>query len=47
MDDKRAHELALAKSQYTLVDQVLYRVESDKTLSVIHESHGGRLGAHL
>ena len=34
-DDKRARELALTKSQYTIVDSVLYRVESDKTLKVI------------
>ena len=56
-DDERARELALTKSQYTIVDSVLYRVESDKTLRVIpptsqrekifHEVHGGRLGAHL
>ena len=56
-DDKRARELALTKSQYTIVDSVLYRVESDKTLRVIPptsqreniflEVHGGRLGAHL
>ena len=56
-DDKRALELALTKSQYTIVDSVLYRVESDKTLRVIpptsqqenifHEVYGGRLGAHL
>ena len=56
-DDKRAHELALTKLQYTIVDRVLYRVESDKTLRVIpptsqrekilHEAHGGRLGTHV
>ena len=37
-DDKRARELALTKSQYTIVDHILYQVESDKTLRVIpHE----------
>ena len=34
-DHKRARELALSRSQYTLVDGVLYRVENDKTLRII------------
>ena len=56
-DDKRVCELALTKSQYTIVDSVLYQVESDKTLreitptsqqeTIFHEVHGGTLGAHL
>ena len=57
LEDKKARELALTKSQYTIVDDVLYRVESDKTLRVIpptaqreklfHEAHEGKFGAHL
>ena len=34
-DHKRARELVLSRSQYTLVDGVLYRVENDKTLRII------------
>ena len=44
-------------SQYNIVDSVLYRVETDKTLRVIpptsqrkklfHEAHDGKIGAHL
>ena len=57
LEDKKARELALTKSQYTTVDDVLYRVESDRTLRVIpptaqrqklfHEAHEGKFGAHL
>ena len=56
-DEKRAHEMALTKSQYTLLDGVLYRVESDKTLRIIppeshrkvlwEEVHSGMFGGHL
>ena len=34
-DDRRAREIVLGKSQFTLRDGVLYRVESDKSLRVI------------
>ena len=56
-DEKRAREMALTKSQYTLLDGVLYRVESDKTLRIIppeshrkvlwEEVHSGMFGGHL
>ena len=56
-DTRKARELALTVSQYTIVDGVLYRVETDKTLRVIppssqreklfHEAHDGKFGAHL
>lgn len=56
-DNKHAKELALTKSQYTLVDQALYHVERDNTLRLIPPSlsrerlftdvHSGPYGAHL
>ena len=56
-DHKRARELALCKSQYAVLDGVLYHVENDKTLRVIppqsrreelfQEVHGGMFGGHL
>ena len=57
VDEKKARELVLAKTQYTMVDKVLYRVEPDKTLrmvvpesdreSLFHEAHSGKYGGHL
>ena len=56
-DSKRARELALTRSQYTLVDGILYRVDSNKTLRIIpptsdrkrifEEAHSGTFGGHL
>ena len=56
-DEKKPKELALTKTQYEIVDDVLYHVEADKTLRVIppekdreklfHEAHDGAFGAHL
>ena len=56
-DDKRAREIVLGKSQFTLRDGVLYRVESDKSLRVIPppddrkklftEVHSGPFSGHL
>lgn len=56
-DDRRARELILGKSQFTLRDGILYKVESDKTLRIIPpvsdrkalftEVHEGPFGAHL
>ena len=56
-DSKHAKELVLTQSQYTVVDQVLFHVEKDKTLRVIPPSsarenlfadaHSGPFGAHL
>ena len=56
-DDKRARELALTKSQYSIVDRVLYHVAKDGTLRIVppvasreklcKEAHGGVYGAHL
>ena len=56
-DSKRAREFALTKSQYALVDDVLYHVERDKSLRIIpslacreklfHEAHDGVYGGHL
>ena len=56
-DDKEARELALTKSQYELVDGVLYHVENDKTLRIVpptthrkklfDEVHSGLLSGHL
>ena len=40
VDDERACELAVTKLQYTIVDRVLYRVDSIKTLRVIPRSGG-------
>ena len=56
-NDKEARELALTKSQYELVDGVLYHVENDKTLRIVpptthrkklfDEVHSGILSGHL
>ena len=56
-DEKLAKTLALTQSQYTVQDQILYRVEPDSTLRVIppaskrerlfQEAHEGVFGAHL
>ena len=56
-DDKKARELVLSKSQYTIIEGVLYRIEGDKTLRMIpptsqrdklfHQAHDGKFGAHL
>lgn len=56
-DKKRAKQLALTRSQYTLQDDVLFHVEMDATLRVIpleesrdevfHQAHGGIFGGHL
>ena len=34
-DDKVAREIVLSKSQYVVLDQVLYYVESDKMLRLV------------
>ena len=56
-DEKKAREFALTKSQYALVDGVLYLVEWEKSLKIIppkacreklsHECHDGAFGGHL
>ena len=56
-DEKKDREFALKKSQYALVDGVLYFVERDKSLRIIppkanreklfHECHDGVFGGHL
>ena len=56
-DDWTARPIVLTGGQYTLEDDVLYRVEDDGTLRLIPptnwrerlfaEAHGGRFGAHL
>ena len=56
-DTRRAKQLALTKSQYTLQDGVLFHVETNGTLRVIppegsredlfQQAHGGVFGAHL
>ena len=56
-DDKRGHELALTKSQYSVVNRVLYNVEKNGTLRIIppaasreklfKDAHGGAYRAHL
>ena len=56
-DEWLSRRIALASSQYTIQDQVLYRVEADGTLRMIppessrrqlfSEAHCGRFGAHL
>ena len=57
VDEKKARELVLVKTQYAMVDKVLYWVEPDKTLRVVvpesdqeslfHEAHSGKYGGHL
>lgn len=56
-NDKDARRIVLTSVQYTLQDDVLYKVEGDGTLRVVPpvdqrkslflEAHGGRFGAHL
>ena len=56
-EDKFAREIVLCKSQYVLIDKVLYHVEKDKTLRLIPpqinrkklfcDVHEGVYGAHL
>ena len=56
-DDRKARELTFSKSQFEVVDRVLYHVEKDKSLRIVppaadrqslfHEVHDGRFGAHL
>ena len=56
-DEKRARELVLMSSSYTVLDGVLYRVEPDKTLKIIPpavsrhplflEAHQGAFSGHL
>ena len=56
-DDKKARELLLSRSQYCLMDDVLYYVVADKTLRLVppisdceqlfEEAHSGPFGAHL
>ena len=56
-DDKKARELLLSRSQYCLMDGVLYYVVADKTLRLVppirdreqlfEETHSGPFGAHL
>lgn len=56
-DPVRARKLSLTRSQYTVIDKVLYFVEKDKTLRVIppassrrqlfDDAHSGTYGGHL
>ena len=56
-DDNKARELLLSRSQYCLMDGVLYYVVADKTLRLVppisdreqlfEEAHSGPFGAHL
>ena len=56
-DEKTARELVLGASQFTIIDEVLYHVEPDKTLRVIpptsdrhqlfKEAHEGSFSGHL
>ena len=56
-DHHQARELALSKSQYKMIDDVLYYIRPDKTLRVIpptsdreklfQEAHEGAFGGHL
>ena len=56
-DDRKARELVLGRAQYTMIEGVLYRIESDKTLRVVvpvgdrenlfKEAHSGKCGGHL
>ncbi len=56
-EEKRARELVLAKTQYVVIDDILYHLQADKSLRVIppkgdreklfHEAHDGAFGAHL
>ncbi len=56
-EDREAQELVLSKSQYQVVDGILYRVQSDKTLRIIpptldreglfQQAHSGVFSGHL
>ena len=56
-DDQQAREVTLTSSQYTMVDDILYHLEPDKTLRIVppttdhqklfNEAHSGVFGAHL
>ena len=56
-NEHRARELTLTRSQYEVIDDVLYHIEPDKTLQIVSpkvqrkvvfdEVHSGLLGAHL
>ena len=56
-DDKKAREILLSRYQYLMMEDVLYYVETDKTLRLIppdcdriklfEEAHSGTFGAHL
>jgi len=56
-DDNEACELILGRSQYMLNDEILYQVETDKTLRVVvpksdredlfMKAHPGKFGGHL
>ena len=55
--ETEAWELVLSRSQYEIVDGILYHVEKDKTLRVVppvaerrelfEEVHSGQFGGHL
>ena len=55
--DKKARELILSKSQYALLDGVLYKLEKDNSLRIfvtecdgeelLKEAHEGVFGGHL
>ena len=56
-EDKLSKEIVLSKSQYVLIDKVLYHVERDKGLRLVppeinrkklfHDVHDGVYGGHL
>ena len=56
-NDKEARQLILSSSKFTILDNILYRIESDKTLRVVvpeterkvlfDEAHTGMFGGHL
>ena len=56
-DEKEARHLTLRSQKFTVLDGILYYIESDKTLRVVvpqvdrehlfNESHSGTFGAHL
>ena len=56
-NEQRARELSLTRTQYEVIDDVLYHIEPDETLWIVvpkverkvvfDEAHSGVLGAHL
>ena len=56
-DPKYAQKLALTISQYTVIEEVLYFIEKDRTLQIIpptfshcklfEDAHNGTYGGHL